>query len=46
MHYGMFGESGSTAGEESDFVAHMLGHRPEQRFKVFQPGEKWTVPED
>jgi L-ascorbate metabolism protein UlaG (beta-lactamase superfamily) len=46
MHYVMFGESDSTAGEESDFVAHMLGHRPEQRFKVFQPGEKWTVPED
>ncbi len=50
MHYGMFGddplEGDSTAGEESAFVAHMLGHRPEQRFKVFQPGEKWTVPED
>jgi L-ascorbate metabolism protein UlaG (beta-lactamase superfamily) len=46
MHYGMFGESDSAAREESDFVAHMLGHRPEQRFKVFQPGEKWTVPED
>jgi L-ascorbate metabolism protein UlaG (beta-lactamase superfamily) len=43
MHYGMFGDS---AVEESDFVAHMLGHRPAQRFKVFQPGEKWTVPED
>jgi L-ascorbate 6-phosphate lactonase len=43
MHYGMFGGS---AAEESDFVAHMLGHRPEQRFKVFQPGEKWTVPEE
>lgn len=50
MHYGMFGEhpvdSESGAREESDFVAHMLGHRPEQRFKVFQCGEKWTVPED
>lgn len=31
---------------ENDFVAHMLGHRPYQQFKVFQVGEKWTVPED
>ncbi len=42
MHYGVFGPSRV----ESDFVAHLLGHRPEQRFKVFQCGEKWTVPED
>jgi L-ascorbate metabolism protein UlaG (beta-lactamase superfamily) len=28
------------------FVEHMLGHHPEQRFKIFQPGEGWTVPED
>jgi L-ascorbate metabolism protein UlaG (beta-lactamase superfamily) len=41
MHYGTFGED-----RESDFVAHMLGHRPELRFRVFQCGEKWTVPED
>lgn len=27
-------------------VEHLLGHCPEQRFKVFQPGEGWTVPED
>jgi L-ascorbate 6-phosphate lactonase len=33
-------------GEEQDFVAHMLGHRPMQQFKVFARGEKWTVPED
>ena len=26
------------------FIEHMLGHRPAQRFKVFQPGEMWTVP--
>jgi L-ascorbate metabolism protein UlaG (beta-lactamase superfamily) len=45
MHYGTFGEN-PPEGEENDFVSHMLGHRPEQRFKVFQPGEKWTVPED
>jgi L-ascorbate metabolism protein UlaG (beta-lactamase superfamily) len=31
---------------EIDFEAHMLGHRPYQRFKVFKPGEKWTVPEE
>lgn len=43
MHYGTLGED---HGEESSFVAHMLGHRPEQPFKVFQCGEKWTVPED
>ena len=43
MHYGTF------AGDDDSvtrFVAHMLGHRPEQRFKVFECGEKWTVPED
>ena len=33
-------------GSESEFVTHLLGHRPEQRFKVFQCGEKWTVPEE
>ena len=31
---------------ESDFVSHMLGHRPAQKFKVFQCGQKWTVPEE
>jgi L-ascorbate metabolism protein UlaG (beta-lactamase superfamily) len=31
---------------ESAFVSHMLGHRPEQPFKVFRCGERWTVPED
>ncbi|SRR5579883_276087 len=43
MNYGTLGED---CGEENDFIAHMLGHRPELRFKVFQVGEKWTVPED
>jgi L-ascorbate 6-phosphate lactonase len=42
MHYGVFGNHSA----ESDFVSHLLGHRPEQRFKVFQCGEKWTVPEE
>jgi L-ascorbate metabolism protein UlaG (beta-lactamase superfamily) len=40
MRYGTFDED-----RESAFVAHMLGHRPELRFRVFQCGEKWTVPE-
>jgi len=38
MHYG--------PGQENDFVTHMLGQRPQQFFKIFQPGEKWTVPEE
>jgi L-ascorbate metabolism protein UlaG (beta-lactamase superfamily) len=37
MHYG--------DGDESRFVAHLLGQRPELGFKVFQVGEKWTLPE-
>ena len=41
MHYGTFSEN-----LENEFGSHMLGHRPEQKFKVFQCGEKWTVPED
>jgi L-ascorbate metabolism protein UlaG (beta-lactamase superfamily) len=43
MHYGTFGED---RGEETAFITHMLGQRPSQPFKVFQCGEKWTVPED
>jgi L-ascorbate metabolism protein UlaG (beta-lactamase superfamily) len=43
MHYGTFGED---TGQESSFISHMLGHRPEQQFKVFHCGEKWTVPEE
>jgi L-ascorbate 6-phosphate lactonase len=43
MHYGTFGED---RGEESSFIAHMLGQHPEQPFKVFQCGESWTVPEE
>lgn len=43
MHYGTF--SGSSAGS-GDFVNHMLFSRPAQRFKVFEPGEGWTIPED
>jgi len=39
-------DSSSDAGEEGQFISHMLGQRPEQPFKIFQCGEKWTVPED
>ncbi len=42
MHYGTFT---GDFGDVNRFVEHMLGHRPEQRFKVFECGEKWTVPE-
>lgn len=28
----------------SRFVSHLLGHCPEQRFKIFEVGEGWTVP--
>jgi len=42
MHYGTFSEDST----ESEFVTHMLGHRPGLRFRVFQVGEKWTVPEE
>lgn len=56
MHYRTFSKAARTTEPdgpvradddlETEFVAHMLGHRPEQRFKVFQCGEKWTVPEE
>jgi hypothetical protein len=47
MHYQTFIED-PAGGEdlESEFVTHLLGHRPEQRFRVLQCGEKWTVPEE
>jgi len=41
MHYGAFAGEG---GEVDRFIDHMLGQRPEQPFKVFQPGEMWNVP--
>lgn len=31
-------------GNSSRFVEHMLGHRPGQRFKIFEIGEKWEAP--
>jgi L-ascorbate metabolism protein UlaG (beta-lactamase superfamily) len=46
MHYGTLSEGTGDEDRESSFIAHMLGHRPELRFRVFQVGEKWTVPEE
>ena len=43
MHYDMFDENNVDI---ERFVNHMLGSRPKQRFKVFQPGERWAVPEE
>jgi L-ascorbate 6-phosphate lactonase len=42
MHYDMFARDNV---EIDRFVEHMLGHRPAQRFKVFECGEMWAVPE-
>jgi len=36
---------GSSPSSSERFIEHMLGHRPAQRFKVFEAGEMWTVPE-
>lgn len=46
MHYGTLSEPDDPSGERrvGQFVEHMLGHRPGLPFKVFEPGEKWTVP--
>ena len=40
MHYGTFDED-----RENDFLTHMLGHRPSQRFRTLRVAEKWIVPE-
>jgi L-ascorbate 6-phosphate lactonase len=45
MHYGTFA-AGPDSDEAGQFISHMLGQRPDQPFKVFECGEKWTVPED
>lgn len=42
MHYDMFA---SQTVDVNRFIEHMLGHRPAQKFKVFQCGEGWSVPE-
>ncbi len=38
MHYE------TSAGEGDRFINHMLGFHPEQKFKVFEPGETWALP--
>jgi L-ascorbate metabolism protein UlaG (beta-lactamase superfamily) len=35
---------GCSSSSSERFIEHMLGHRPAQRFKVFEAGEMWTVP--
>jgi L-ascorbate 6-phosphate lactonase len=42
MHYDMFP---GCAVNVDRFLEHMLGHHPAQRFKVFQCGEGWSIPE-
>lgn len=42
MHYGVFTDGAPTVNR---FIEHMLGQRPEQRFKVFECGEKWALPD-
>lgn len=34
----------TDAAARGRFVEHMLGHRPIQRFKLFEPGENWAIP--
>jgi L-ascorbate metabolism protein UlaG (beta-lactamase superfamily) len=43
MHYDMFAHD---TVDINRFIEHMLGHRPAQRFKVFQCGEMWALPEE
>lgn len=43
MHYGTFSRNGASV---ERFLDHMLFYRPSQRFKIFECGEGWTVPED
>lgn len=42
MHYGMFD---SAPRDSSGFLNHLLGHRPSQKFKILECGERWTVPD-
>lgn len=43
MHYGMFD---ACTVDVNRFIEHLLGRRPSQRFKIFECGEKWSVPEE
>jgi L-ascorbate metabolism protein UlaG (beta-lactamase superfamily) len=35
---------GASSSWSERFIEHVLGHRPAQRFKVFEAGEMWSVP--
>ncbi|MGH9722664.1 MAG: MBL fold metallo-hydrolase [Bryobacteraceae bacterium] len=41
MHYGVFPDNTTDVNR---FIEHMLFHRPSQRFKVFECGERWPLP--
>ena len=43
MHYGTFRSADADIGR---FIDHMLGRRPSQRFKIFECGECWEIPEE
>jgi L-ascorbate metabolism protein UlaG (beta-lactamase superfamily) len=43
MHYGMFA---SATADPEHLTSHLLGHHPELRFKLFEPGVAWEVPEE
>jgi L-ascorbate metabolism protein UlaG (beta-lactamase superfamily) len=42
MHYDMFARDNVDINR---FIEHMLGQRPEQRFKIFKCGEMWAPPD-
>jgi L-ascorbate metabolism protein UlaG (beta-lactamase superfamily) len=42
MHYDMFRVN---TVDVNRFIEHMLCRRPEQKFKIFQCGEQWPIPE-
>jgi L-ascorbate 6-phosphate lactonase len=46
MHYGTLEDATDHPDDPriGHFVEHMLGHRPLQRFKVFEVGDTWTIP--
>ncbi len=36
--------AGEDEANKARFLDHLLGHRPQQRFKVFAKGETWEIP--
>lgn len=42
IHYGMFEVNDVSV---DLFIDHMLGHHPGVRFKIFEAGERWLLPE-